>query len=814
VRAAAGRYVLALLKQAWADESNGRAKWKALPYFGGGSESAAREFRKELAKRIGENPAAELLDAELWLINTEMLAENTAAGVKGLVKNASAKKTEAYRGLLAPAHPNKAVVTAVLQDAGARKLALGEQAAALCSDYRADVRAAAREAAGAMGVKELPEFKAEKSLEGFVAGELKAISEMVLTPAPKEATWKRFSVKVDTRTFERSGWLLAEDKSGYRVLDMFGTEDYLERDKTTVTDRTMAEDVAAILEYRGAKGDERRNNPLSARGMLTGQFEPGFVSLPEALLAAWAMERGDAKDAAAVILPCFDRAADARWIRQATRDLMARGYHDKLLGAFTGQRDYAEAIRIGTHLGKPAFEGWQYYERTKTLTAQLQKRGEDFKTLTLPTPAEWTGLQAKLDRPAQVEYLAKRLKLLNAFQWGQPGGVDFEGRQTREPLSPRRGGEGADAGIETINPLVTLAKMELAVKDIPVLLPYVDDEDFILAYGYWRDFHPGRTLYPVKAFAVQLIDQTACRELMDWAAYARSDAAGKKAMMDEARKWVAEHARLSRADLLLKNLQELKDPDAVVDAAQELTARKQLAALPVIFERMGNIGEAKARESLAECCFRLAPEKSVEQARKWIKEGEGVKFWGAMILFTSGDKEKQEGFAEIKALLDGDDHELTNHKRAFDTLLKSGRKEAIDLAAGVFKHDDGKLRNDELRPFAHRLFLAGRQEALDYLLKALDNKTPYGTRSTTVNGKQVSIELTQGDEAAENLRYIRSDKWEYPAEASEKDRAAEREKLKTWLKEQMELIRAGKPSGIRTDVGDFSFPRWMLDAPR
>ena len=51
-REVAGRYLLALLKQSLADESNGRAKWKSLPFWGGGAESASREFRKQLADKI------------------------------------------------------------------------------------------------------------------------------------------------------------------------------------------------------------------------------------------------------------------------------------------------------------------------------------------------------------------------------------------------------------------------------------------------------------------------------------------------------------------------------------------------------------------------------------------------------------------------------------------------------------------------------------------------------------------------------------------------------------------------------------------
>ena len=36
------------------------------------------------------------------------------------------------------------------------------------------------------------------------------------------------------------------------------------------------------------------------------------------------------------------------------------------------------------------------------------------------------GTQKKLSRPQQIEYLAKRLRLLKGIQWGQPGGVTYD----------------------------------------------------------------------------------------------------------------------------------------------------------------------------------------------------------------------------------------------------------------------------------------------------------------------------------------------------------------------------------------------------
>ena len=822
-RAAAGRYLAALLKQSWADEDNGRAQWRKLPFFGGGSESPSREYRKLLAGKIADGPAAaELLDAELWLLNSDLLAEDAQAGAKALTRNPSPTLVDTYRTLLARGHPNSAVLATLIADAGKRKyVALSPEIKALCNEPRKVPREAARTAAQQLGMANIAPFAPEQALTGYVDGELKNILAMVLPAVPPSATWKRFTVKTknprnnETNEWSFSGWLISEDPKAWHVVDLFGQEQALDRATTTSAERALTDDAREFQAVRsGGASDSNleRSATLSSGGLATAQFEARFVSLPEALLAAWALQRGDRKTAAAVILPCFDAAADERWIGEVVRDLLAQKYQQQMLDALTSERDYPQVLRIANHLGKLPFKGWRYFERTKELAQQFARRGDDFKTFVLPTPDQWKAMRAKLDRPAQVAYLAKRIRLLNAFQWGQPGGVDFGAPQSREPRSDQRNKPNA-SGVETINPLIELRNMHLEVRDLPTLIPFLDDDNFVLAYGYWRDFHPDRDLYRVNGFVVRFVNDAARRELIDWSAYEQADPAGKQKLKQDAGRWIAANAARSLQDLLLENLAKSHDPNEVLAAARELTLKKVAAALPIMFERIANLPDPKDRAMLVECCFRLAPDKCLDQARHWVTQGGDVSFWAALILFTAGDRAKNEGLAELQRALAADGSNLWMHKRACDTLIKSGRPAALDLAAGVFKHVTPETSDWDIRPFVQRLFLAGRQEALDYLLAALDDKASGGTMFTEVDGKQVRVELTKGDNAAELVSQLRSDKYEYSKTAPEKARTAERARLKEWLQRQMKLIRAGKPAGIRTDVPDFAFPTWTLDAP-
>ena len=52
-REAANAYIFALFKQSLADESNGRAPWRSLPYWGGGQAATRRCSANGWPKRLG-----------------------------------------------------------------------------------------------------------------------------------------------------------------------------------------------------------------------------------------------------------------------------------------------------------------------------------------------------------------------------------------------------------------------------------------------------------------------------------------------------------------------------------------------------------------------------------------------------------------------------------------------------------------------------------------------------------------------------------------------------------------------------------------
>ncbi len=822
-RRAAGRYLHALLAQAWADERSGRGPCRPTPFFGGRPVCDARELRGELARAFGREAASEAaLEAALWLVDEEKVADNQAAGMDALARISSPRVAEALRRVLARPHPSEAVLARAVAEAGRRKLtALAPELQRLCASPRAAVRKAVLTAAPALGLK-LARCAAPTLLPASFEKELAAVAARVLTPPPPAARWVRFE-HTNPRAFSGgkpvtlrgSGWLLAEAPGAYRVLDFFARERTLPRGETKLSPRTLAEEARALLAIRAGKGREARE-ALSELGGLTGQFQPGFISLPEALVAAWALGRGDRAIAASLLLPRIDGTRDDRWIGWAVRDLLGHHYHQEMLIAFSHERDYARATRLARHLSGALFDEYEYQERARELAAQLARRGDDFKALALPTPEAWAKLKATLARPAQISFLTARLRLLNCLQWGQPGGVSYADPQDASSHAARAAGTRPRP---VINPYVELTSMKLTPAELPALVPLLADESVLPTFSYWRDFHPQRTLHRVSWLAAELINAAARHDLAALQAYHAADAAGRKRHLERVLAWCRANAGKSPAELRRETIRTSKDWDAVAAAVEEAARAKDRAVLALLLARQ--VDFPKRREDLARLVYQLGTSQAAPAARRWLKDGEaGVRFWAALTLLRHGRQGALEGLAELRPILAADDGSY-RYPQAFDALMDTRQRPAVDLACGILGKARLEVSFGSGGAVLHRLFLAGRPEALAYLLRGLDSQKDGGVSSGSYRGKQVERKQVEGDGFASAIAAWRASRvaptppgeYSYEILAPAAERAAERAKLKRWLQEQFKLIRAGKKPAMRTSPDRVGAEQWRLDAP-
>ena len=810
-RTRAGRYLAALLRQMLADESNGRAPWRRTPFWGGGSTCRARELRKAVAEAFGKQAqGAAALEAALWLIEQEKLPDNQAHGMEALMRIRAPEATAVLKQLLARPHPNESVTVRAVQEVGNRELrGCTDDVRRLCGHYRTTVRQAARAAAAKLGLADLAKYRPESAFTPWLERQLTDIAGMVATSVPADAKWVRI---VFTDPYERtndqpvtkrfSGWLLRSDKTHYHVLTYFGEEEALPRAHAKVSPRSLADEAKALLKLRAGGGRESMQ-ALSRLGGLTAQFEPRFLSLPEGLLSAWAFTRGDRKTAAAVIFPRIDAAQDDRWLKWVARDLLGHPYHQQMLGAFSYARDYDRAIALGRHLSKPLFDGYQYQDRAKELVAQLEKRRDDFKAFRLPLPQGWERLKKQMTREQQVEYLARRLRLLNCIQHAQPGGVSYSDDQYAERYSWRDIESGKARKV--INPYVELRGMKMTVAELRRLVPFMADTDFMLTFSYWRDFHPSRTLHRVNWAVASTIRSVAKKELVDLRAYNAADADGRKQMIAAAMKWCDDNAGKTNKQLVLESLRTANDFRVFEPAAREAVGNAYKEALPIFVRRIDEF--EYSRDDIVEFCHGMNLAEAAPHARKWLKDAEaGVRFWAALVLLRHGDRRKMEGLTELAEILRQDDG-TDWYPRAIEGLLATGDERAVQLACGVLKKKEFEAdwRNEGV---IQRLFLAGRRECLDYLLKNLDSTEVRG--SSWTDGKEHNV--TAADEAAELIAGWRTDSYSYDDAAPASVRAKQRRQLREWLKAQFRLIEAGKKPNM-TAPKSIRFSEWRIDAP-
>jgi len=806
VRRGAGQYLLALIRQSVADESNGRAPWKSLPFFGGGAECAAIEFRKTMVADFGVRACTvEALPAALWLVEEDALVSSQIAGVDVLCAVKDPASEALFSAILARPHPNEAVTVAVLREIGKRRLTrFAPDLRRLSCHYRAFVRRTAREVAELLGIQDLPAYDPEKAFTPWLVEQLDLIRQMVYEEIPATASWVTVEYtdpdrQVDgvPRTAKFGGWLLSEDETNYRIMDWLARVRLWAKKDTKVSPRTWTDEMTVLLAIRAKGGPRDAMQVLSSGGSLTGQFESRNLSLPEALVAAWAYERGDLKSAAAILFPRLDNVPDDRWLVGIARTLLGHDYHLQMLDAFCRDRDYPAAIALAKHLSKPLFDGYYYQPRAKELAAQLARRGEDFKTFVLPTREAWDEQKKGMTRKEQVRFLAERLRLLNCIQCFQPGTVNYTDNQHAASESASRQAYAArgEKAVAVVNPFVELEAMWLAPAELEVLVPFLADEDFMPTYGFWRNFHPSRDLHRVNRAVTRIVNDAVGYERIDLDKYQGMDEEGRKAYVEELLGWCRDNRGKTRVQVLLEVLASTSDGTQWRTAARELTSQKVMEALPILVKRFENFPQQ--RGSIVQYCYRMDVSEIVPAARRWIGCGDdAAQFWAALILLTYGDTAWDEGLDTLKSLIEKD-REREWLRKAVEPLCRTRREACLRLACSIFDRAEGERPVLGGERALRALFLAGRQECLDWMLVRLDSDKATGSSiGATVDGKACSRAETESDEVADIVVTWRNDGSRYEAFVTDEERVRRRAELKAWLREQFNHIKAGKKSEI------------------
>ena len=509
-RASAAKYLLALLRQTLADETNGRYDGEKLSHNYRSSQIATHRFRNGLAEKLAESTAIEALDAAVWLVESDPHAANKGLGAKLLCQFPSSQSEVILRRLLNQPGQCEPVLVTIIDEIGKRKLeSFKPDIVPLVTHYRLRVREAARRTATLLGATSLPEYKRADAITPWLDARLKDVLAMVQTKLPQNPTWVRLEEIGNPDSYKdysrchSEGWLIDKNEQKFRVLNVYGQEYDYETSATRWIPADFAEMAVFLVEECTTARTTLQDTHPEVR------FESAHAKVDGVLVAAWAYALSNKDLTTEVLFPCLELIADDRLAFEGVRDHLGDVYHQRMLVEFSHQRDYDRTIALARHLSQPLFDGYRYQRRAKELADQLPRRRGDFRELRLPAEEEWSKLQAKLSRDEQVTYLARRLRLLNCFQWGQPGGVDFRDPQYAESRKFN------EQGTPVVNPYVELRSMHLQISELPTLIPFLADENFLPTFSFWRDFHSDRTLYRVNGIVAALINEVAAGELAE-----------------------------------------------------------------------------------------------------------------------------------------------------------------------------------------------------------------------------------------------------------------------------------------------------------
>jgi hypothetical protein len=656
-RAQAASYLRDLLDQALKDELAGVDPRQPSLAWGQGPMSKARGLRESVAAALAKaEPTPSVLPVMRWFLEHEKLTTLQGETLKVIIRLQGAEADALLLELATKPHPNAEVAITALAQVGERKLRVtGGQLAVLCQHHRRKLREAARALNAQLGFPASPPFEPVHAIQSEPIRRLMdEIGRLLEQPVPADAPFVRLTstYRADDTGGSRKwlesepttvrGWLLSEDGESWLLLTPHGrcnTYRKTGQNATVALARVPIEqEVARIAVLRG-QGDEKFE--LSSRGSFSGQFEGHVAGEYEALLAQWLYAGKRYELAVAILLPALDTLLLDSHLADITRDRLGTLYGQQMLAAFVGDRDYAKTERLAKWIAK-RFPGTSYYRDAVRLLDELPRRRDDFKTLRLPTPAEWAAQRKTMSRREQIDFLCRRLRLLNCFQGGQPGGPMYDEPQYAEPcgITPDAAWGLNQGKTELINPLSELVGplyagqraprtegLRVTVEDIPALAAHLREDWYQLTVSFWRDFAPGRTLERTRSELVFIINHIAGHELCDAEKLNTMTDKQLDAEILRLSRWAEANRGKDETALLLQHLEDALKSGTPWFRLNHQVARlaelKAKAAVPLLF-RFVEEDRVEPRDipEIRRWCDNIAPAVLQEVARKALEHAD------------------------------------------------------------------------------------------------------------------------------------------------------------------------------------------------
>lgn len=349
---------------------------------------------------------------------------------------------------------------------------------------------------------------------------------------PSPSTLRRRPEPVDF-----GGWLLWRRDRRIRVIDWFGAETECPEDALTIqVDSLRAAADRLLLMHVGFEratlfdSDETTLTSIERheeafrimrqcglrRKVVVGYHDnrgPRWEgSVPDALVSAWSFLKGDPGPAADLLLPLLQNR-DPKQLWDTIRDGLASRWDNEMLRSLTIDRDYDRALYFAGVLAGRAYDGCTLRARAIALASELEHRSDDFLATTLPTEGQWASLGMSLTRNEHIEYLLRRIRLINLVELDPSTGLNYADKQYRASfarVAEDPTGEGRQYVINPARKLRFLLDREGCVR----LIPALESTEHILAFSTFRLGGYPCDLHRVAWVARDIINRLAGKQLL------------------------------------------------------------------------------------------------------------------------------------------------------------------------------------------------------------------------------------------------------------------------------------------------------------
>ncbi|MBL9088885.1 MAG: hypothetical protein JNM10_17230 [Planctomycetia bacterium] len=814
-RATASRYLVALFRQTAADEEHGRTPRRGMKLGGGEPQDDGAAIRWHVMRALRDKTvptdSTDALAPALWLWREgqDGPSREVAVWLLAQIRHADADEVliEAVEQEQVPTEP---LVWALGEVMKRRLERAGPAVRVYCTDHRAAVREAAVDAAKALALTDVPTWTEGSPITGALDRRLRALAACVRPELPADARWVRRRRAADPARrvgeLDVAGWVLPARTKPPVMIDWFGDVVSLDEDGAETVEDTLADAAKRLIEVReefaalaGDDFDGRRR--IESRIGIARWSDWGgrkwVLTLPEALVAAWAHARGDDATASALVHPVLASSDDESETFDRLRDELAIGLDERMLEAFR-RTEYARALRLASHLASPLFDGAYGQQRAAKLAEELPRRIDDFRTLVLPTAEQWKEFQRRSNREEQVAYLCQRLRLIRATQNSIPGGISYGDDQYDPAADDLAWNDPRRDAYERLNPFRELLALDLRGREVGPLLPLLASRDHILGFDLERfGRHAPQSLHRVAWVAGTLLDAIAAERLVDASVVGSGDASRLATEIERVRAWFAARGEERQSDRIFA-VATTKPWEQAEHALRRLARSDPPRAARAAAGRA--VEDAEHRAALVRLVANLGGEGHVTEAREWAKSDDpATRFLASWILVRHGDRASREGLDLMLAHLRSPEG-WRLRDAVLDDLLATNDPAAqqyVDAASDPTIPDGAHPSLFLLQRRALRGDAAAIQRVLDALggatptlLAKTPGDDPYGFDST----------LDKPDEIAWALLSWRAAPPEWSSEEGpegQATRARARASLETWLRAQADAIRSGRPTEIR-----------------